>query len=70
MNNRDTEESKAKQYNPKTLKLFLNEIKICTKSKHPHIIKIIDFQISGVYRYPNGSVKPIMYYVMKIANNG
>lgn len=43
MNDRDSEDSKVKQYDPKTLKLFLNEIKMCAKSKNRNIIKIIDF---------------------------
>ena len=43
MNERDLEDSKVKQYDSKALKLFLNEIEMCAKSKHRNIIKIIDF---------------------------
>lgn len=70
MNERDSEDSKVKKYDTKTLKMFLNEIKMCAKSKHRNIIKIIDFEIGGVYRSPDGSARHVMYYVMKIANNG
>lgn len=43
---------------------------MCVKSHHKNIIKIIDFQLGGIYRLPDGRVKRIMYYVMKIASNG
>jgi hypothetical protein len=43
---------------------------MCAKSRHRNIIKIIDFEVGGIYKLPNGNVRHIMYYVMKIANNG
>lgn len=43
---------------------------MCVKSKHKNIIKIIDFQVGGVYRSPDGRVRRILYYVMRIASNG
>ena len=43
---------------------------MCVKSKHKHVVEIIDFNIGGVYRKADGQVRRILYYVMKIANNG
>jgi hypothetical protein len=43
---------------------------MCAKSHHRNIIKIIDFEVGGIYRCPDGSARHVMYYVMKIANNG
>ena len=50
--------------------MFLNEIKMCGKSKHKYVVEIIDFKVGGVYRTADGRVKHILYYVMKMANNG
>ena len=43
---------------------------MCVQSKHKNIIKIIDFQVGGVYRSPDGRVRRILYYVMQIVSNG
>ena len=43
---------------------------MCANSKHRNIIRIIDFEVCGIYKSPDGSAKYIMYYVMKIAQNG
>lgn len=43
---------------------------MCVQSHHKNIIKITDFQVGGIYKSPDGQIKRIMYYVMKIASNG
>ena len=43
---------------------------MCAKSKHKNIITVLDFNVAGVYRTPDGQVSKILYYVMKIAQNG
>ena len=51
-------------------KSFLNEIRMSVKSKHKHIIKILDFNVGGICKSRNGEHKRVLYYVMKIVNNG
>ena len=43
---------------------------MCVKSFNKNIIRIIDFRVGGIYRSPDGRVRRILYYVMKIATNG
>ena len=70
MNDKETEESKFKQYEPNVLKSFLNEIQLCAKARHHSIIQITDFQVGGIYRSPDGQARRILYYVMKFASYG
>ena len=65
MNEKESEDSRVKQYDSKLLKSFLNEIQLCAKARHRSIIHIYDFQVGGVYRAPDGSARRILYYVMK-----
>lgn len=60
----------TKQYNGKMLQTFLNEIEMCMKARHRSIIRVIDFQIGGMERTPDGHARPILYYVMKFASYG
>ena len=43
---------------------------MCAKSKHKHVIEITDFNIGGTFRTADGQARRVIYYVMKIANNG
>lgn len=40
------------------------------EAKHKCIVQIIDFKVGGIYQDANGKIKRILYYVMKMANNG
>lgn len=48
------------------VELFLNEVRMATEAKHPHVVEIIDFNVAGVYRSADGRVRRILYYVMRI----
>lgn len=69
-NDKESDNLDIIKYDTKVVKSFLNEIEMCVKSKHKHVVEIIDFNIGGVYRKADGQVRRILYYVMKIANNG
>lgn len=50
--------------------MFLNEVRMCFEAKHRNIVLILDFNVGGVYRTADGKVRRILYYVMRIAQNG
>lgn len=70
MNEKENEDSRIKQYDSKLLKSFLNEIRMCAKSRHRSVIQVTDFQVGGIYRSPDGHALHILYYVMKFASYG
>lgn len=52
------------------VELFLNEVRMATEAKHPHVVEIIDFNVAGLYRGADGRVRRILYYVMRIQEYG
>ena len=49
---------------------FLNEVNTLSQIHHRHIVKVIDFKVSGVKVKSDGSMKTVLFYVMRLAENG
>lgn len=54
----------------KAIELFLNEVRLATEARHPHVVGIVDFNVGGAYRGADGRVRRILYYVMRIEECG
>ena len=50
MNEKLTDGPEKKTHEIKVVESFLNEIKMCAKSRHRNIIQVLDFNVAGVYR--------------------
>jgi len=52
------------------LDAFLNEVQILSSVYHKNIVKILEVNLLGEYKKPNGSITRVCYYVMKFAEFG